>query len=544
MRFFIILLLFTAGCYSALAQCSTPIITASGPAGFCAGGTLSTPVIGNTWTQKADFGGVARVNAVGFSIGSKGYVGTGYDGNYKKDFWEFDPSTNAWTQKADFGGSGRYNAVGFSIGNKGYVGTGRTNGGFSTDFWEYDPATNVWIQKADFGGVARVNAVGFSIGSKGYAGTGTDASGSKKDFWEYNPSTNAWTQKADFGGFAKVYAVGFSIGSKGYVGTGLATRDFWEYDPATNVWTQRADVGGSVRSFAVGFSIGNKGYVGTGNDGTNAKKDFWEYDPSTNSWTQRADFGGGVRNYAVGFSIGSKGYMGTGSGSGKDFWEYDPGYTYSWSPGGQTTPSIIALAAGNYTVTATNVFGCSATSAPATVNATPAMPAVSLIQPTCTVATGTITVNTPTGTGIMYRINNTNYQSGSTFNNVAPGNYSVTAINGSGCMSAAALAIINTQPVTPATPIITTPDPTNFCAGGTLSTPVVGNAWAQKADFGAGARAYAVGFFYWQQRLCGYRDRWQQLQKKISGSMTLPRMPGHRRQILVVEQGIVPLVFP
>ena len=31
----------------------------------------------DTWTQKADFGGTARDSAVGFSIGSKGYIGTG-----------------------------------------------------------------------------------------------------------------------------------------------------------------------------------------------------------------------------------------------------------------------------------------------------------------------------------------------------------------------------------------------------------------------------------------------------------------------------------
>ena len=31
----------------------------------------------DTWTQKADFGGAARDGAHGFSIGSKGYIGTG-----------------------------------------------------------------------------------------------------------------------------------------------------------------------------------------------------------------------------------------------------------------------------------------------------------------------------------------------------------------------------------------------------------------------------------------------------------------------------------
>jgi len=39
----------------------------------------------------------------------------------------------------------------FSIGNKGYVGTGDGYGGYVTTFWEYDPSIDVWTQKADFG---------------------------------------------------------------------------------------------------------------------------------------------------------------------------------------------------------------------------------------------------------------------------------------------------------------------------------------------------------------------------------------------------------
>ena len=41
-----------------------------------------------------------------------------------KDFWEYDPAANTWTQKADFVGVARISAVGFSIGSKGYIGTG------------------------------------------------------------------------------------------------------------------------------------------------------------------------------------------------------------------------------------------------------------------------------------------------------------------------------------------------------------------------------------------------------------------------------------
>ena len=300
----------------------------------------------DTWTQKANFGGTIRDGAIGFSIGSNGYIGTGFkNGNYYKDFWEYDPALNTWTQKADFGGGVRYNAVGFSIGSKGYVGTGSSNiypNNFK-DFWEYDPALNTWTQKADFGGTARYSAVGFSIVGKGYLGTGysTYSNGSTKDFWEYDPALNTWTQKQDFAGIARYGSVGFSMGSKGYLGTGTYfdgtshyIKDFWEYDASLNTWFKKADFGGTSRSGAVGFSIWSKGYLGTGYDGvgtnTTYYKDFWEYDPTLNTWTQKTDFGGGERSFSVGFSMGSKGYLGTGyfyDGTGhkyKNFWEYTP----------------------------------------------------------------------------------------------------------------------------------------------------------------------------------------------------------------------------
>jgi N-acetylneuraminic acid mutarotase len=298
----------------------------------------------NAWTQKADFGGGERSGATAFSIGSKGYIGTG---SYGTDFWEYDPATNAWTQKADFGGSGTSGATGFSIGTKGYIVTGYVQVGYKNNFWEYDPATNAWTQKANFGGTQRIGATSFSIGSKGYIGTGYDFEGYKNDFWEYDPTTNAWTQKADFGGTARADATGFSIGSKGYIGTGETgqiyyqdgTSDFWEYDPITNAWTQKAYFGGEGRYSATGFSIGNKGYIGTGyswdDNGDYIYNDFWEYNPATDEWIQKADFGGGYREKATGFSIGSKGYIGTGSDlygseSKNDFWEYDPA-TNAWT---------------------------------------------------------------------------------------------------------------------------------------------------------------------------------------------------------------------
>lgn len=291
---------------------------------------------GDVWIQKADFGESFRIQGVGFSIGDKGYVGTGYDINgSKKDFWEYDPATDTWTQKADFGGTGRDGAVGFSIGNKGYLGTGNN----TKDFWEYDPVTNSWLQKADFAGGGRTYAVGFNIANKGYIGAGQDIGHTlKKDFWEYDPATDTWTQKADYGGWAVIGPVGFSIGNKGYMGLGQVfgvRNEFYEYDPSTDKWTKKANLGGTGSSHAVSFTIGSKGYVATGYNVASYLKEFWEYDPFYDTWTRKSDFGGVGRFGAVGFSIGGKAYMGLGDDESwelRDFWEYTPGETTTSVP--------------------------------------------------------------------------------------------------------------------------------------------------------------------------------------------------------------------
>lgn len=295
------------------------------------------------WTQKAAFAGTARCLSVSFNIGSKGYIGTGinvnFPGSFLNDFWEYDPASDTWSQKSNFGGIARYRATGFSIGTKGYIGTGIRYYS-ENDFWEYNQATDLWVQQSDYGATSREFASAFSIGNKGYFGTGEDYDKLYDDFWEYDMLTGAWTQKANFGGGLRVYAVSFSIGNRGYMGIGHGgvnnggyKNDFWEYNPATNVWIQKANFTGTPRTAATGFSIGDKGYIGTGSFGGNPyKKDFWEYDQSSDSWSQKADFSGTSRQFAAGFSIGNKGYIGTGfdsAGYKGDFWEYSPA-TNSW----------------------------------------------------------------------------------------------------------------------------------------------------------------------------------------------------------------------
>jgi len=280
------------------------------------------------WTQKANIG-VGRVAAVGFSIGTKGYIGTGYDGfSWLSDFWEWDQATDTWSQKASIPAPARELAVGFSIGTKGYIGTGRDSAVICyNDFWEWDQTTNIWLQKASLPASARWAAVGFSIGNKGYIGTGRDNNFLFSDFWEYDPLSDIWSQKANYP-FIREHAVGFSIGNKGYIGTGNWTGStvFCEYDQSLNVWTGKANFSGTPRTEAVGFSIGNKGYIGTGNPSgfPGNFNDFCVWDQSTDTWTQSCYIPTSGRSLAVAFSIGTKGYCGTGLGGAlQDLWELD-----------------------------------------------------------------------------------------------------------------------------------------------------------------------------------------------------------------------------
>ena len=128
------------------------------------------------------------------------------------------------------------------------------------------------------------------------------------------------------------------------------------------------------------------------------------------------------------------------------------GLNYSIDGSNYTNTSGIfnSVATGTYTVYAKNSSGCISTTT-ATINAqpaTPAAPTVSLVQPICGITTGTITVSTPIGSGLIYSIDGTNYQSGVTFNNVVTGTHIVYTKNASGCIAATNNVVINSVPVT------------------------------------------------------------------------------------------------
>ena len=191
MRIFYYLTLLALLClpFTSNAQCIMPTsVTTSGNPAICGSNTLTLSVLAASegWYSKAAFPATGtRSHAVGFSVGSKGYVGLGYNGTANVvDMWEFDPIANTWTQKANYPAAATADAVGFGIGTKGYV-----YAGISNAFHEFDPIANTWTARTNFPGVNREGAVGMSIGAKGYVGLGRQIGGPGLDvinFYEYD----------------------------------------------------------------------------------------------------------------------------------------------------------------------------------------------------------------------------------------------------------------------------------------------------------------------------------------------------------------------
>lgn len=147
------------------------------------------------------------------------------------------------------------------------------------------------------------------------------------------------------------------------------------------------------------------------------------------------------------------------------------GSTYAWSVtpsagtiSGNTTNAIgidwTGVATGPYTVsvTETNSNLCPGTPQDVlvTIIATPTA-AATVTPPTCSVATATIEVTTPTGAEYKYSIDNgVTWQSTTTFANIAANTtYNVIVKSQTGCLTSATPVVVIPQPVGPTTSPIT-----------------------------------------------------------------------------------------
>jgi N-acetylneuraminic acid mutarotase len=111
----------------------------------------------DSWTQKHDivvnsdddvsfdddYTTITRDHAAAFTIGDTAYLATGENPSLISNVWQYDPKNDLWTERTAFGpGSARIGAVGFSLGNRGFIATGGAVDRGSPvydDLWEFQP---------------------------------------------------------------------------------------------------------------------------------------------------------------------------------------------------------------------------------------------------------------------------------------------------------------------------------------------------------------------------------------------------------------------
>jgi large repetitive protein len=159
----------------------------------------------------------------------------------------------------------------------------------------------------------------------------------------------------------------------------------------------------------------------------------------------------------------------------------------------QSSPTFTGVAPGTYNVTVRNTANfCISAPTSVTVNSAPAglaAPLASVLQPTCTVATGAINVTTPLGLNFEYSIDGTSYQSNPSFINLVPGLYNVTVRSTStGCVSSSTPVKIDIAPVSPNPPVVSSP--VNYCLNES-TVPLTANGtnllWYTTATGGTGS---------------------------------------------------------
>ena len=127
-------------------------------------------------------------------------------------------------------------------------------------------------------------------------------------------------------------------------------------------------------------------------------------------------------------ATGSVALSGLPSGS----WTINPG-----SRTGSSTSTVISgLATGEYNFTVTNSAGCtSPASSDIVINNRPPSPSSPVHTLNCTLGSdnSTLTVTSPLGTGMEYRLDNGAFQSSTTFVAVQDGSHTITARNSDGC---------------------------------------------------------------------------------------------------------------
>lgn len=176
------------------------------------------------------------------------------------------------------------------------------------------------------------------------------------------------------------------------------------------------------------------------------------------------------------------------------------GYSYNWTPGGQTTPTATNLIVGNYTVIVTDSIGCMDTTT-VTINQPPQINTTTSSTPvTCFGGSdGSATATSTGGTGAFTYVWTPGNLPGATVNGLMAGTYTVTATDSFGCTNTATVVVTEPTAVTATTAF--TPVSCNGGADGTATvtasggTPGYSYQWSPSGGNNANATGLSAGTY-------------------------------------------------
>lgn len=275
---------------------------------------------GQKWVQKSNLPSSARHGAFGFSVGNKGYVGTGHINSgtvtdlYYSDLWEYNPSNDSWTQKADVPIPDVAYGLAFGFGDFGYI-------GYGYDFYQFSPISNSYTQlnNPPFSMFYDVSTKTDSFIQLYYGST----------IYNYNPLNDTWNMQT--ANSASPYPevpliLKDSLYSLVYNSGNHYSLNKWNEN--TLYWEPISDYPDTVNtSHLSGFTLNGLAYFLMGAPGSSsAGKTCWEFNLDSLIWRKVASFKGEKRRYYAAFQIANRAYICTGT-SGinyNDLWEFIP----------------------------------------------------------------------------------------------------------------------------------------------------------------------------------------------------------------------------